>query len=245
MASSALGRNRSHTRPTAILRCGDPERCGDRGFKGTLLFWFKQGRNFETWLSLLSRQIFFGKRVLVPRRAAGTDIPAKGPAAVPLGGAVKKQWEFQQPAAMRVFAVLVMLALPPCNAFAFGPSRCGVQGFFSRPQPVHQSALRPARAGVLGVRADVTVTLATPLGIVFEEVEPGQAKGLVVKDLVSNFPLRDHVGPNAGSIQLTAHPCHRTGRTRCRAAMQSATARSLSGTSSLLRAPWCWTRATR
>ena len=146
---------------------------------------------------------------------------------------------------MRVFAVLVMLALPPCNAFAFGPSRCGEQGFFSRPQPVHQSALRPARAGVLGVRADVTVTLATPLGIVFEEVEPGQAKGLVVKDLVSNFPLRDHVGPNAGSIQLTAHPCHRTGRTRCRAAMQSATARSLSGTSSLLRAPWCWTRATR
>merc|ERR1712167_41479 len=92
----------------------------------------------------------------------------------------KKQWEFQQSAAMRVFAVLVMLALPPCNAFAFGPSRCGVQG----PQPVHQSALRPARAGVLGVRADVTVTLATPLGIVFEEVEPGQAKGLVVKDLV-------------------------------------------------------------
>ena len=84
---------------------------------------------------------------------------------------------------MRVFAVLVMLALPPCNAFAFGP------GFFSRPQPVHQSALRPARAGVLGVRADVTVTLATPLGIVFEEVEPGQAKGLVVKDLVSNFPF--------------------------------------------------------
>ena len=45
MASSALGRNRSHTRPTAILRCGDPERCGDRGFKGSLLFWFKQGRN--------------------------------------------------------------------------------------------------------------------------------------------------------------------------------------------------------
>ena len=106
-----------------------------------------------------------------------------------MGGAVKKQWEFQQPAGMRVFAVLVMLALPPCNAFAFGPSRCGIQGFFSRPQPVHQSALRPARAGVLGVRADVTVTLATPLGIVFEEVEPGQAKGLVVKDLVSNFPF--------------------------------------------------------
>ena len=166
-------------------------------------------------------------------------IPAKGSAAVLLGGAVKKQWEFQQPAAMRVFAVLVMLALPPCNSFAFGP------GFFSRPQPVHQSVLRPARAGVLGVRADVTVTLATPLGIVFEEVEPGQAKGLVVKDLVSNFPLRDRAGPNAGSIQLNAHPCHRTGRTRCRAAMQSATARSLSGTSSLLRAPWCWTRATR
>ena len=244
MASSALGRNRSHTRPTAILRCGDPERCGDRGFKGSLLFWFKQGRNFGT-PSFAANFLRQKLSTLVPRRSQQTDIPAKGPAAVPLGGAVKKQWEFQQPAAMRVFAVLVMLALPPCNAFAFGPSRCGVQGFFSRPQPVHQSALRPARAGVLGVRADVTVTLATPLGIVFEEVEPGQAKGLVVKDLVSNFPLRDRAGPNAGSIQLTAHPCHRTGRTRCRAAMQSATARSLSGTSSLLRAPWCWTRATR
>ena len=60
MASSALGRNRSHTRPTAILRCGDPERCGDRGFKGSLLFWFKQGRNL-VWSTLLSRQIFWQK----------------------------------------------------------------------------------------------------------------------------------------------------------------------------------------
>ena len=41
-----------------------------------------------------------------------------------------------------------------------------------------------AASGVLGLRADVTVSLPTPLGIVFEEVEPGANKGLVVADLV-------------------------------------------------------------
>jgi hypothetical protein len=40
---------------------------------------------------------------------------------------------------------------------------------------------------VLALRADVTVSLATPLGIVFEEVQPGEAKGLVVAGLVSFF----------------------------------------------------------
>ncbi len=39
-------------------------------------------------------------------------------------------------------------------------------------------------SGVLGLCADVTVSLPTPLGIVFEEVEPGANKGLIVADLV-------------------------------------------------------------
>ena len=44
-----------------------------------------------------------------------------------------------------------------------------------------------ARAGGVRVlRADVSVTLRTPLGIVFEEVEPGAAKGLMVAGLVRN-----------------------------------------------------------
>ncbi|EKX44587.1 hypothetical protein GUITHDRAFT_152906 [Guillardia theta CCMP2712] len=35
------------------------------------------------------------------------------------------------------------------------------------------------------LRADVTVTLKTPLGIVFEEIEAGQPKGLFVKEILS------------------------------------------------------------
>jgi hypothetical protein len=43
----------------------------------------------------------------------------------------------------------------------------------------------PGTGGARALRADITVTLNSPLGIVFEEVEPGGAKGLVVADLVS------------------------------------------------------------
>ena len=55
-----------------------------------------------------------------------------------------------------------------------------------------------ARAGGVRVlRADVSVTLRTPLGIVFEEVEPGAAKGLMVAGLVRNMEY-----PSARNIAL-------------------------------------------
>ena len=55
---------------------------------------------------------------------------------------------------------------------------CGPQ---YRAHPTRRSAV-----GLLGLRqqGDYSVTLKTPLGIVFEEVEPGESKGVEVASLV-------------------------------------------------------------
>jgi len=77
---------------------------------------------------------------------------------------------------------LSLLLIPDCSSFSPSLLRLSLA---SGPGRARRSvALSP---GVLALRADVTVSLATPLGIVFEEVEPGEAKGLVVAGLVSFF----------------------------------------------------------
>ena len=89
---------------------------------------------------------------------------------------------------------LVLLLTPICDSFsssAMGSSRILKPRLFSR-------TCEPSRApgqGVRGLHADVTVSLPTPLGIVFEEVEPGQSSGLVVADLVrARLFCSDHTG---------------------------------------------------
>jgi len=86
---------------------------------------------------------------------------------------------------------LSLLLIPDCSSFS--PSFFKVSllakrerlSLASGPGSSRRSvALSP---GVLALRADVTVSLATPLGIIFEEVQPGEAKGLVVAGLVSLY----------------------------------------------------------
>ena len=74
-----------------------------------------------------------------------------------------------------IVGFFVLAVLPFSDAFS-----TSLASGFCAPRKV----LRSATTGVRGLRADVSVTLATPLGIVFEEVEPGEPKGLVVADLV-------------------------------------------------------------
>ena len=84
---------------------------------------------------------------------------------------------------------LSLLLIPDCSSFS--PSLFKFSLLAKRERLSLASGPGRARRsvaftpGVLALRADVTVSLATPLGIIFEEVEPGEAKGLVVAGLVS------------------------------------------------------------
>lgn len=42
----------------------------------------------------------------------------------------------------------------------------------------------PLSSARRSLRADIAVTLKTPLGIIFEEIEPGKPEGLIVAELV-------------------------------------------------------------
>lgn len=84
---------------------------------------------------------------------------------------------------------LSLLLIPDCSSFSPSLFKFSLlakrERIASGPGRARRSvALSP---GVLALRADVTVSLATPLGIIFEEVQPGEAKGLVVAGLVSFF----------------------------------------------------------
>jgi hypothetical protein len=79
-----------------------------------------------------------------------------------------------------IMVACAVAALPAVAGFAQAPHSLALTAAARRGHGA-------ARAGGVRVlRADVSVTLKTPLGIVFEEVEPGAAKGLMVAGLVRN-----------------------------------------------------------
>ena len=88
---------------------------------------------------------------------------------------------------MRLLGLLGLLLAPACDAFAWAPRHT------HNSRILYSAHLRPRRSaaatGSRSWRCDLPVTLRTPLGIVFEEVQPGEPKGLIVANLVSRSLL--------------------------------------------------------
>mmetsp|Transcript_24148 Transcript_24148/g.38905 ORF Transcript_24148/g.38905 Transcript_24148/m.38905 type:complete len:220 (+) Transcript_24148:47-706(+) len=84
---------------------------------------------------------------------------------------------------MRLLGLLGLLLAPACDAFAWAPRHT------HNSRILYSAHLRPRRSaaatGSRSWRCDLPVTLRTPLGIVFEEVQPGEPKGLIVANLVA------------------------------------------------------------
>lgn len=100
------------------------------------------------------------------------DATCKGSAALRNGPSA------QFPVAMVRAAGVLALALAFAEAAAFLPPRAHLA-------PAHQRAQVCQRSGVRGLRqqGDYSLSLKSPMGIVFEEVEPGERKGVAVASL--------------------------------------------------------------
>jgi len=103
--------------------------------------------------------------------------------------------------------VAYLAMLPACDSFASSLQPCAIASTLHRRATFRcrQAPTRLAASGSRALRCDVTTTLATPLGIVFEEVQPGEAKGLIVSGLVSkHHATRDAVSAATSSMQHLA-----------------------------------------
>ena len=146
-----------------------------------------------------------------------------------------------------VVVAYAVAALPAVAAFAQAPHALGLA---AAARWGHSAA---RAGGVRFLRADVSVTLPTPLGIVFEEVEPGAAKGLMVAGLVRNrecSPARNSALVPRVAFRalvparlLALLVSHCGSFCRCPGATPSGMGRSWSVTSSLPPARLCSTRA--